>query len=405
MLYPWKIHSHPEKRAIIHMDLDAFFVSVECLRDSRLRGIPLIIGGSGGRGVVASCSYEARKFGVHSAMPTRLALQLCPDAKVISGDMEAYSYYSRMVTDVIREDAPLFEKSSIDEFYIDVSGMDRFFGTFKWSRELRQRIIKETGLPISMGLSINKLVSKVATGEYKPNGEKYIERGTERDFLAPLSVRKIPMVGEKTSQFLMDMGVTHVHILRDMPVKMLEKAFGKNGRVLWNKANAIDNTPVEPYTERKSISTECTFDQDSIDVKKMKVMLMTMAEKLCHKLREEQKLTSVVTVKIRYANFDTETKQRRIPYTSADHVIIKEVMDLFDKLYTRRMLLRLIGVRLSGLVHGSYQINLFEDTEESIHLYQALDRIKTKHGVEKIIRAAALGMDRRIRMDNNLFQG
>lgn len=392
-------------RSIIHMDLDAFFVSVECLRDSRLKGIPLIIGGSGGRGVVASCSYEARKFGVHSAMPTRMALQLCPDAKVISGDMEAYSYHSRLVTDIIREDAPLFEKASIDEFYVDVSGMDRFFGTFQWSQELRGKIIKHSGLPISMGLSINKLVSKVATGEYKPNGEKYVPCGEERKFLAPLHVSKIPMVGEKTARFLMEMGVTHVHILRDMPVKMLEKAFGKNGRVLWNKANAVDHTPVEPYSERKSISTECTFGQDSIDVKKMKTLLLTMVEKLCHKLRKEQKLTSCVAVKIRYANFDTETRQRHIPYTSSDQVIIKEVMDLFDKLYTRRMLLRLVGVRLSHLVHGNYQINLFEDTEETIRLYQALDMIKSKHGVEKITRAASLGLDGRIRMDNNMFAG
>jgi len=403
MLQYWKNDNHPGKRSIVHMDLDAFFVSVECLRDSRLKGIPLIIGGSGGRGVVSSCSYEARRFGVHSAMPTRMALQLCPDAKIISGDMEAYSYYSRMVTDIIREDAPLFEKASIDEFYIDASGMDRFFGTFKWSQQLRQKVIKETGLPISMGLSINKLVSKVATGEYKPNGEKYIEMGTERDFLAPLHVQKIPMVGEKTTQFLIEMGIRHVKTLREMPVKMLEKAFGKNGRVLWNKANAVDHTPVQPYSERKSISTECTFDQDSIDVKKMKVILLTMVEKLCHKLRKEQKLTSCVSVKIRYANFDTESKQRHIPYTSADQVIIQEVMGLFEKLYSRRMLLRLVGVRLSGLVHGNYQINLFEDTEESIRLYQALDAIKTKHGVSSITRAAAVGVDSRIRMDNNMF--
>ncbi len=395
----------PKDRAIIHMDLDAFFVSVECLRDERLKGIPLIIGGSGGRGVVASCSYEARRFGVHSAMPTRMALQLCPDAKVISGDMEAYSYQSKIVTDIIREESPLFEKASIDEFYIDASGMNRFFHTKLWAHELRQKIINHTGLPISMGLSVNKLVSKVATGEYKPNGEKQVEAGTERSFLAPLSVKKIPMIGDKTGQFLIDMGVTHVHILRDMPVKILEKAFGKNGRSLWNKANAIDYTPVEPYSEQKSMSTECTFDQDSIDVKKMKTLLLAMVEKLCHSLRKEQKLTSCVTVKIRYANFDTETKQRHIPYTSTDQVIIKEVMDLFDKLYSRRMLLRLVGVRLSGLVHGNYQINLFEDTEESIRLYQALDLIKTRHGVDKVMRAAALGLDGRIRSNQNMFSG
>ena len=391
------------KRAIIHMDLDAFFVSVECLRDDRLQGIPLIIGGSNGRGVVTSCSYEARKFGVHSAMPTRLAMRLCPDAKVISGDMEAYSYFSRMVTDIIREESSTFEKASIDEFYIDVSGMDRFFSTFQWSRELRRKIILETGLPISMGLSVNKLVSKVATGEFKPNGEKYVERGLEKEFLAPLSVKKIPMIGEKTSQFLYDMGVFYVKTLSEMPLKLLERAFGINGRSLWNKAHAIDNAPIVPYSERKSISTQCTFDQDSIDVKKMKVMLTAMVEKLCHKLRQEQKLASSVTVKIRYANFDTETKQRHMPYTSADQIIIREVLDLYDTLYSRRMLLRLVGVRLTGLVHGNYQINLFEDTEESIRLYQAMDWLKMKHGPDSLIRAASLGMSNRIRTDNNMF--
>lgn len=387
------------------MDLDAFFVSVECLRDNRLKGLPLIIGGNGNRGVVAACSYEARKFGVHSAMPARLARQLCPDALFISGDMEAYTRFSRMITDIIREESPLFEKASIDEFYIDATGMDRFFGTYKWARELRQKIIKETKLPISMGLSANKLVSKVATGEYKPNGEKWVENGQERDFLAPLSVKKIPMVGEKTTHFLYDMGVHTVKTLRDMPVRVLESAFGKNGRELWNKANAIDNTPVVHYSERKSMSTESTFDTDTIDIKKLKSILIAMVEKLTYKLREEKKLTACITVKIRYSNFDTETKQVHMPYTSADDVLIKKALELFDKLYTRRMLLRLVGVRLSHLVHGQYQIDMFEDTEEKIRLYQAMDHIRLRHGNQSVYRASSLGMNKRIRMDMNLFKG
>ncbi len=392
-----------EHRAIIHMDLDAFFVSVECLRDDRLKGIPLIIGGNRERGVVTSCSYEARRFGVHAAMPTKMAVKLCPDAKVISGDMEAYSYYSRLVTAVIEDKAPLFEKASIDEFYVDVSGMDRFFHTFLWSQELRRAIINETGLPISMGLSKNKLVSKVATGEFKPNGEKLVPYGEEVSFLAPLHIRKIPMIGEKTAQILMQMGVTHVETLRNVPLKLLERAFGKNGKALWQKAHGIDHSVIRPYTERKSISTECTFDQDSIDVKKMKVLLTTMVEKLCSKLRTEEKLTSCVSVKIRYSNFDTETKQKHIAYTAADQPIMETVHKLFDILYTRRMLLRLVGVRLSGIVNGNYQINLFDDTEESIHLYQAMDAIKSKYGPDKVFRAASLGLAKRIRMDNNVF--
>lgn len=393
------------ERAIIHMDLDTFFVSVERLRDSRLVGKPLVIGGTGNRGVVTSCSYEARKFGIHSAMPTRLARQLCPDALFISGDMEAYTRFSSQITEIIREQSPVFEKSSIDEFYIDASGMERFFGTFKWAQLLRQRIIDETGLPISMGLSQNKLVSKVAVGEFKPNGAKEIPVGTERDFLAPLSVKKIPMVGEKTTQFLYDMGIRTVRTLREMPLKMLQAAFGKHGTDLWNKANGIDYSPVVPHSEQKSMSTESTFHTDTIDVRKLKSILVAMVEKLSFKLRKDQMLTSCVTVKIRYTNFDTETKQRHLAYTASDKALIRVVLELFDKLYTRRMLLRLVGVRFSHLVHGNYQINLFDDTEEAIKLYQAMDRMKAKHGSTALIRASTLNVSKRVRMDMNLFKG
>jgi DNA polymerase IV len=367
-------------RNIIHLDLDAFFVAVECKRDKRLLGKPLIIGGQSRRGVVAACSYEARRFGVHSAMPMYLAMQLCPDALVISGDMEAYSKHSHEVTDIIADSAPMFEKSSIDEFYIDASGMDKFFGAFTWACELRKKVIRESGLPISLGMSVNKLVSKVTTNEFKPNAEKQILPGTEKDFLAPLAVEKIPMIGKQTAAFLHDMGVRTVATLREMPVKFLVSAFGKNGVSLWNKAQGIDESPVVPYSEQKSISTESTFEDDTIDVKRLKSILIAMVEKVAFQLREQKKLTSCITVKIRYANFDTETKQVQIPYTSSDHVLLRTVTQLFDKLYNRRMLIRLVGVRLSGLVHGNHQISLFDDTAEGIRLYEAIDTIKHKHG-------------------------
>jgi DNA polymerase IV len=392
-------------RSIIHMDLDAFFVAVERKKEPRLKGLPLIVGGSSRRGVVAACSYEARKFGVHSAMPMYLAMQLCPDAKVIAGDMEAYSQHSHLVTEIIADKAPIFEKASIDEFYIDVSGMDRFFGTFKWSVELRKKIMKESGLPISMALSVNKLVSKVATGEYKPNAEKQIAAGTEKDFLAPLSIEKIPMVGKQTASFLYDMGVRTVATLRDMPLKFLTSAFGKNGIGLWNKAHGIDDSPVVSYSEQKSISTESTFDTDTIDVKKLKSILIAMVEKVAFQLREQKKLTSCITVKIRYSNFDTETKQIHISYTSSDHIILRVVQELFDKLYNRRMLIRLVGVRVSNLVHGNQQISLFDDTEEDINLYEAMDFIKHKHGVEKLVRATTIDVSKRVRMEMNMFKG
>ncbi len=392
-------------RSILHMDLDAFFVSVECLRDSRLKNKPLIIGGKSDRGVVAACSYEARRFGVHSAMPMKLALQLCPDAIVISGDAEAYSMYSHMVTDIIRDRAPLFEKSSIDEFYLDLTGMDKFFGCYKWSTELRQRIMKETHLPISMGLSVNKLVSKVATGESKPNGQKQVPRGDEEEFLAPLSIRKIPMIGKKTADFFYEMGITKVITLREMPVEMLEATFGKNGRIIWNKAHGIDDTPVVPYSERKSISTETTFESDSIDVKKMKAILTSMVEKLAFQLRSEKKLCACIAVKIRYSDFETTSRQLHIPYTSSDKVLIGHVLALFDKLYNRRLLVRLIGVRFSDLAHGNYQISLFEDTQEEIALFEAMDKIKSKYGPAALMRASTIDTGSRHRFIFNAFSG
>jgi len=392
-------------RNVIHFDLDAFFVAVECLRNPRLKGRPLIIGGNSRRGVVAACSYESRKFGVHSAMPMYLALQLCPDARVISGDMEAYSKYSHYITEMVKAEAPLFEKASIDEFYIDASGMDRYVGAFKWAVELRRKIIRESGLPISLGMSVNKLVSKVATGEFKPNAEKWIMEGNEKAFLAPLGVEKIPMIGKQTASFLYDMGVRTVATLREMPVRFLVSAFGKQGRILWNRAHGVDETPVVPYTEQKSISTESTFDQDTIDIRRLKSVLIAMVEKVGFQLREQEKLVSCVTVKIRYANFDTETRQQQIPYTASDGKLLEVVLQLFDKLYSRRMLIRLVGIRLSGLVYGSHQLNLFDDTTGAVSLYQALDRIRHKHGGDKVVRATTLGVGRKIRMETNTFKG
>lgn len=375
------------ERAILHMDLDSFFVSVECLRDNRLKGLPLIIGGNSDRSVVASCSYQARKFGVHSAMPVKLARRLCPDAIIIGGDMELYSRYSQAVTEVVKESAPIYEKASIDEFYLDLSGMDRFFGCYQWSVELKQKILKETGLPISFGLSTNKTVSKVGTGESKPNGQIQISKGTEKHFLAPLPVRKIPMIGEKTYQLLSSMGVQQISTLQQMPASMMERAMGKNGLLIWKKANGIDESPVEPYQERKSISAEHTFENDTIDVRMIRNMLTSMSEKLSFKLRDKQMLTCCVAVKIRYADFDTQTRQLKIAHTASDHEIIKIAHELFDKLYNRRLRIRLIGLRLSDLVHGAYQINLFEDTPAMINLYQAMDSLRRRFGVDAVRRA------------------
>jgi DNA polymerase-4 len=372
---------------IVHLDLDTFFVSVERLINSKLNGKPVIIGGLSDRAVVASCSYETRKFGVHSAMPVKMARMLCPDAIVIRGDMESYSRYSNVVTDIIAEQAPVYEKTSIDEHFIDVTGLDRFFGCQKWAHELRTKIIRETGLPISFGMSVNKTVSKIATGEAKPNGELYIDKDHVPLFLAPLSIRKIPGIGEKTYQMLRSMGIITIATLREIPSEMMERTMGKNGLELLKKAQGIDFTPVQPYWEQKSLSSEHTFDQDTTDIKMLNDILVHMVEKLCFDLRSEQKLTACVTVKIRYANFDTHTLQKRIPYTTLDHTLLEVVKDLFKRLYQRRMLIRLIGVRFSHLVHGTQQLNLFEDTPEMVNLYYSLDRIRKKYGNDAVTRA------------------
>jgi DNA polymerase-4 len=377
-------------RNIIHMDLDTFFVSVERLQNSRLVGKPVIVGGTSDRGVVASCSYEARQFGVHSAMPMRTARQLCSDAIIVRGDMDLYSRYSHMVTDIIAERAPVYEKASIDEHYIDITGMDRFFGCLKWTRELRQAIIHETGLPISVGLSVNKTVSKIATGEAKPNGELEVPATGVKTFLNPLSIKKIPMIGDKGFRLLRSMGVDTIETLSRIPPEMIEKVLGKNGIVVWKKANGIDPTPVMPYSEQKSIGSEMTFETDTIDVAYIRRILSGKVERLAFELRKKQKLTSCITVKIRYSNFDTHTLQQRIPYTSFDHVLIPLTMELFDRLYQRRMLIRLAGVKFSHLVSGVQQLNMFEDTPEMINLYAAMDRIRLRFGKKSIRRAAGM---------------
>ncbi|MBK0368274.1 DNA polymerase IV [Flavobacterium agrisoli] len=374
-------------RAIVHMDMNTFFVSCERLTNSQLEGIPLIIGG-GDRGVVASCSYEARHFGVHSAMPISMALKLCPQAKVLKGDMELYSKFSHTITEIIQEKAPVVEKASIDEFYLDITGMDKFYGSYKWTDELARTITKETGLPLTFALSVNKTVSKIGTGEGKQKQNLEIPEHLVKPFLNPLSIKKIPQVGNVTFQLLSRIGIRTIQTLSEMPAEVLQQMIGKNGIDIWKKANGIDNTPVEPYTERKSISTEHTFTQDTIDLIKLKTILTGMVEKLAFQLRSEQWLTSTVVVKIRYANFDTETKQCKIAYTSADHILTKNVIELFDKLFQRRMRLRLIGIRFSGLVRGTYQINLFEDTEEMLALYEAMDKMKSRYGFDAVMRCA-----------------
>ncbi len=381
-----------DSRTVALLDMDTFFVSVERLRNSRLAGLPVVIGSLSDRGVVAACSYEARVFGVRSAMPMRMALRLCPEARVIRGDMDLYSRYSRSVTDIIAEKAPLYEKASIDEHYLDLSGMDRFVGALQWARELRVRIMRETGLPLSMGFSVNKTVSKMAAGTAKPNGEKEVSPLGVQPFLNPLAVRKIPMVGPKTEQLLCSMGVRTIETLCQIPPEMMERVLGKPGLEIWRRAHGVDLSPVVPYSEEHSMGTERTFEADTLDTAMLEQQLAAMTERLSFRLRREQKLASVVTVKIRYANFDTHTLQHKMAYTAFDHLLLQAARELFVRLYSRRMRVRLLGVKLSGLVGGVQQLSLFDNHEKRASLCRSVDTLRYRYGLEVVRRASSLAL-------------
>ncbi len=379
------------ERHIAHLDLDTFFVSVERKLNSKLNGMPVIIGGSSDRGVVAACSYETRLFGVHSAMPMRTALRLCPQAIMVRGDYDAYSTHSAMVTEILTQAAPLVEKASIDEHYLDLTGMDKYFNCYKWAQELRDKVIKETGLPISFGLSVNKTVSKIATGEAKPNGRLNILYGNEKSFLAPLPSKKIPGVGDKVYMTLRNMGLERINVIQQMPPELMRSTLGENGLTIWNKANGIDNSPVVQYSEQKSMSKNETFQKDTIDMEFLHKKLVKMVDELAFDLRKQQRLTGCVSVTIKYSNFDTESKQARVIYTSSDAILLPKILDLFKRLYSRRMLIRMLGVKFTDLVTGNYQIDLFNDAVKDINLNRALDGIKNRFGAKAVTRAIIAG--------------
>lgn len=377
---------------ILHMDLDSFFVSVERLFDPSLIGKPVIVGGSGDRGVVSSCSYEARQFGVHSAMSGKRAKQLCPHGIFLRGRMEEYSNYSRRVTEIIADRAPLFEKASIDEFYVDLTGMDRFFGCWDWSVALRKAIIDETKLPISFGLSINKMLAKMATNEGKPNGQFMIAPGTEQAFLDPKPVGKIPFCGEKTEAFLNSKGIRTIYDLRQFSAEAMHHLMGKHGVELWERAHGRGSTTLSPYHDPKSMSSERTFSMDTNDTDWLKKVIMSLTEKLGFELRGEKKLSGCVAVKIRYQDFSTHTKQIAISPTSNTKLLTEKAITMFDEAYQAGRKVRLIGVRLGNLEEGAYQVNMFEDTEKDVQLYKAIDLLKSKHGLEKLTLAQNLGL-------------
>jgi DNA polymerase-4 len=368
------------QRYIAHLDLDSFFVSVEVVNDPSLKGKAVIVGGSKDRGVVTTCSYEARKFGVRSAMPMRQAMKLCPHAILVRGTRGEYSRYSRMVTDIIAAKAPLFEKASIDEFYIDLTGMDKFFDPYQWTIDLRNEIIEKTGLPISFGLATNKMVAKIATDEAKPNGYLFVQPGMEKIFLAPLSVSKFSGVGEHTFEKLKELGIHTIQQLSEMDEAFLEKNLGKYGAGLWKKSQGIHHGEVHAYHEAKSISTENTFEENKSDINFLLSELVRMTEKVAYELRGDEKLAGCISVKIRYPDFETTSRQTTIDYTFRDDELIPQAIDLFHKLYRKGEPVRLLGVRLSELTNHATQGSLFDDAEKKTKLYKAIDSVKDQFG-------------------------
>jgi DNA polymerase-4 len=322
-------------------------------------------------------------------MPSLRAKQLCPQAIFIRGSHGDYSYYSRMVTDIISSSVPLFEKASIDEFYCDLTGMDRFFGVSQYTKELREKIIRETGLNISYGLSTSKLVSKMATNEAKPNGYLEIPAGNETAFLWPMTVDKIPMVGKQTELQLKSLGIHTIAQLAATPADQLKQHFGKWGQRLWEKAHGIDDNPVEGYSEQKSLSHETTFHEDSNAMDFLHTELLKLTEETAFDLRKEDKLTGCVTVKLRYSDFTTVSKQEVIDYTALDDILLAKVKALFGKLYKRGEKVRLLGVRFSHLIPMTFQMNLFDDSSEKMELYKAIDGIKNQFGIDAITKAGS----------------
>ena len=379
------------RRHIAHLDLDAFFVEVECLRDPSLRGKALIVGGTRDRGVVTTCSYEARRFGVRSAMPMARAVQLCPNATVLPGSRGEYSRFSRWVTDIISARAPLFEKASIDEFYIDLTGMDRFHDPLEWSIDLRKRITEETGLPISFGLASNKMVAKIATGEAKPNGYLRVLPGQEAAFLSPLPVGAIPGVGGHTERSLHELGISTIGDLAAYPAEVLAARLGPSAAAgLQRRARGEHEGEVEPWHEAKSVSTEHTFGENIGDASVLRAELVRMTEKVAWQLREQDRMSGCLTVKVRYPDFETVSRQSSIPYTCYDDELIPVAHELFRQLYRTDRKVRLLGVRLSELTSGARQSNLFSDEVRKSQLYRAIDAVKDRFGRDALTRGGSM---------------
>ncbi|MBU2603300.1 MAG: DNA polymerase IV [Actinobacteria bacterium] len=378
-------------RVIAHLDLDAFFASVEENVDPSLRDKPVIVGG-GERGVVSTCNYIARRYGVHSAMPMRTARRLCPHAVVLSGDHRLYAQYSRRFSDLLDEYSPLIEKVGIDEAFVDLTGTEQLFGpVIRTCRTIQRRVQEELGLSVSVGLATNKLVAKVASDFQKPHGFTVVRPGEEADFLAPLPVERLPGVGPAMLGQLRDRGVVTVGDLAVVPQRLLRLSFGEAGEVLARRAKGEDPRAVTPREIVKSISRETTFEEDTTDTALLESTLLRLTEDVCRRLRRRHLEARTVTVKIRYSDFITNTRSRTLRRPlDVDEAFFREVLDLFREGRQRRYRIRLVGVGLSNLVPRAWQDDLFDQELPLLRdLDLKLDAIREKYGRNAIRRGAA----------------
>jgi len=387
-----------KKRQIAHMDLDTFFVSVERLLDKKLENKPVIIGGTPfQRGVVSGCSKEARTFGIHSAMPLRHAFCLCPEAIFLRGNYVHYAEYSKLVQEIISEISPLTEKSSVDEFYLDLSGCERLRGNiFDWAKEIQHNVTGETQLPISFGLGSNKLIAKVATTEVAKKNEAKafkVDSGSEASFLAPLPIRSLPSIGEVTEETLITYGMHHIGQIARTSVQLMQRLFGKTGKRLYEYANGIDLTPVIAQREQVTRSRAKTFAEDTFDVNVILSTLHSLATDLAEELRSDMVMAQKVSLTLRYEDFQTITKQRSVSYTNSTQEIYRTVEKLLRVAWTRRNRIRLIGVGAQDFIDDLQQLYLFDSASEEKKeqkIDSVLDTINRKYGNQSIIYASHL---------------
>ena len=376
--------------------MDAFFVSVEEVRDPSLKGKPVIVGGApDGRGVVAAASYAVRKYGVHSAMPISRAKRLCPHAIFLRGSHGLYSEFSARIFEIMNTFSPLVEPMSLDEAYVDLTGCERLHGPITDTAvRMHDAIKNQVGINASIGMASNKLMAKIASGMSKPNGFLRILPGHEATFLAPLLVGRIPGIGPKSAEEFKRMGIRTVRDLAALPLELLEEAHGEWGTRLYEKARGISHSPVLKRDDTRSISRETTLEEDSTDPAFLESKLSWLVEKAASQLREEGLRARCVSLKLRYSDFKTVTRSHTLNEAACEDPIIFDIVrNLFRKLFTRKTRVRLVGVALTSLTSDvSPQMELFEelDSRQWQKLYQGIDRIREKYGFSSIVRGSSV---------------